>query len=552
MKIGWVVNGPEIDPSTSTMCPPEVEETPDGFVSDLASVRYRMLIPMKALAARGHSTALLAVNAESLARVTDEIGQLDALVFKKTLEIGRFQEQLLARAKAARIPVLFDICDPRIDPSTELGARNRRMAQAADRVVTSTPALAELLHAAIGRAPAVISEPYEGTRGEPRWNPDPIRLKALWFGHPSNIDTVPLSLDELVVVGRHRPIALTIVTGWVPNLERTCADVTRQWGQFVSLRYVEWSASATWCALAETDLVVLPTLPQAPDKSIKSANRLIESLWAGRCVVANPLPSYVEFERWSFIDGSLSRALRSALDAQESISGRIAAGQAHIAEHYSPERIAGQWEAVIAQTVEGRGRARDAPIVKAPGAGAAASAGRTPLRLNLGCGDKLLPGYVNVDVAESRAGAKPDVLCDLRALPIFGDDSADEILSVHVVEHFWRWEVLDVLREWVRVLRPGGRIVLECPNLISACEAFLADPDAASGPGQEGQRTMWVFYGDPAWKDPLMVHRWGYTPRSLARLMGEAGLVNVRQEPAQFKLREPRDMRVVGEKPLRG
>ena len=25
-------------------------------------------------------------------------------------------------------------------------------------------------------------------------------------------------------------------------------------------------------------------------------------------------------------------------------------------------------------------------------------------RLNLGCGDKLLPGYVNVDVAESRAG----------------------------------------------------------------------------------------------------------------------------------------------------
>jgi hypothetical protein len=45
-----------------------------------------------------------------------------------------------------------------------------------------------------------------------------------------------------------------------------------------------------------------------------------------------------------------------------------------------------------------------------------------------------------------------------------------------------------------------------------------------------------------------MVHRWGYTPQSLARLMQEAGLVNVRQEPAQFKLREPRDMRVVGEK----
>ena len=170
------------------------------------------------------------------------------------------------------------------------------------------------------------------------------------------------------------------------------------------------------------------------------------------------------------------------------------------------------------------------------------------LKLNLGCGDKILPGYVNVDVAETRAGKRPDVLCDLHALTPFQDNSVDEILSVHVVEHFWRWEVVGVLKEWVRVLKPGGLMVIECPNLKSACEAFLADPDLHAGPGQEGQRSMWVFYGDPSWRDPLMVHRWGYTPRSLAAVMAEAGLANIRQEPAQFKLREPRDMRMVGEK----
>jgi len=49
-----------------------------------------------------------------------------------------------------------------------------------------------------------------------------------------------------------------------------------------------------------------------------------------------------------------------------------------------------------------------------------------------------------------------------------------------------------------------------------------------------------------------MVHRWGYTPQSLSRLLTEAGLVNARQEPAQFKLREPRDMRIVAEKPEEG
>ena len=172
------------------------------------------------------------------------------------------------------------------------------------------------------------------------------------------------------------------------------------------------------------------------------------------------------------------------------------------------------------------------------------------MKLNLGCGDKILEGYVNVDVAPARASVRPDVICDLHRLAPFGDDSVDEILAVHVIEHFWRWEVVDVLREWLRVLKPGTPMVLECPNLLSACEQFLADPDRFSGPGPEGQKTMWVFYGDPRWRDPLMVHRWGYTPRSLAQVMGEAGLTTLRQEPAQFKLREPRDMRMVGIKPI--
>lgn len=174
------------------------------------------------------------------------------------------------------------------------------------------------------------------------------------------------------------------------------------------------------------------------------------------------------------------------------------------------------------------------------------------VRLNLGCGDKLLPGFINIDLANERAGIQPDVICDIRNLTEFTDNYADEILAVHVVEHFWRWEVESILKEWVRVLKPQGRLILECPNLKSACEEFLKNPDASALPGREGQRTMWVFYGDPGWADPLMVHRWGYTPRSLAHVMHVAGLVQLRQEPAQFKLREPRDMRVVGIKPTEG
>ncbi|MBA3590868.1 MAG: methyltransferase domain-containing protein [Methylibium sp.] len=187
----------------------------------------------------------------------------------------------------------------------------------------------------------------------------------------------------------------------------------------------------------------------------------------------------------------------------------------------------------------------------APDAANGTASASTAVRLNLGCGDKLLPGYVNVDVAQARAGKSPDVLCDLRDLGVFESDSADEVMAIHVVEHFWRWEIEAVLREWVRVLKPGGTMVIECPNLKSACEAFLADPETGSRPDKAGgQSTMWVFYGDPQWQDPLMVHRWGYTPHSLRDLLASVGLVEVRQEAAQFKKREPRDMRIVGRKPL--
>ena len=94
------------------------------------------------------------------------------------------------------------------------------------------------------------------------------------------------------------------------------------------------------------------------------------------------------------------------------------------------------------------------------------------IKLNLGCGDKILEGYVNVDVIQERAGRHPDVNCDIRKLEVFPENYCDEILAVHVVEHFWRWEVEAVLKEWIRVLKPGSKMILECPNLITASKSF--------------------------------------------------------------------------------
>jgi len=170
------------------------------------------------------------------------------------------------------------------------------------------------------------------------------------------------------------------------------------------------------------------------------------------------------------------------------------------------------------------------------------------VRLNLGCGDKKIDGYINVDIAPSRKGVAPDVISDIRKTA-FSDNYADEVLSIHTIEHFYYWEVKTVILEWMRILKPGGRLILECPNLINAAREFIKNPKKTCGAGKEGQMTMWVFYGDPNWQDPLMCHKWGYTPHSLILLLTECGFVDVRQAPAMYKKKDPRDMRVTACKP---
>ena len=162
------------------------------------------------------------------------------------------------------------------------------------------------------------------------------------------------------------------------------------------------------------------------------------------------------------------------------------------------------------------------------------------IKLNLGCGNKHLADYINVDKV-ARGGKSPDVDCYLTDLP-FTDNYADEILAVHVVEHFYEWEIDDVLREWIRVLKPGGKLVLECPDLIKACWYMI---DAVSKEQEPiPQMTYWPLYGDPGHKDPYMCHRWGWTPQTLGNRLVKLGMVKVEEKDAEFHMKTARDMRI--------
>ena len=123
----------------------------------------------------------------------------------------------------------------------------------------------------------------------------------------------------------------------------------------------------------------------------------------------------------------------------------------------------------------------------------------------------------------------------------FSDNYADEARAIHVIEHFYAWEALDVVKEWVRVIKPGAELAIECPSLSKVLK--LADV-----PEIDPRYTYWALYGDPRHHRVDMCQKWAYTPLSLMRLMMQAGLENCRAEKPQFHF-PVRDMRVVGVKP---
>lgn len=83
------------------------------------------------------------------------------------------------------------------------------------------------------------------------------------------------------------------------------------------------------------------------------------------------------------------------------------------------------------------------------------------VKYNFGCGDKLLEGYVNVDIC----GA-PDVRCDLSEFPWpFEASSADEVYSEHFLEHVVDFE--KTIFEMHRILKPGGRLHFRVPYFKS-------------------------------------------------------------------------------------
>jgi len=91
------------------------------------------------------------------------------------------------------------------------------------------------------------------------------------------------------------------------------------------------------------------------------------------------------------------------------------------------------------------------------------------MKLHLGCGKRHIPGFVHIDAVDY---PHIDHVTSIDNLSFISDGSVDLIYNCHVLEHFKRRDVERVLREWCRVLKPGGILRISVPDFARLCEVY--------------------------------------------------------------------------------
>jgi hypothetical protein len=94
-------------------------------------------------------------------------------------------------------------------------------------------------------------------------------------------------------------------------------------------------------------------------------------------------------------------------------------------------------------------------------------------RIEVGSGGRPTPGYLHVDLDPEAPHL--EICAPAWDLP-FPDAWADEILANHSLEHVHPRLLLQTLREWHRVLMPGGRVRVLVPNAPQLMKHFLERP----------------------------------------------------------------------------
>jgi predicted SAM-dependent methyltransferase len=162
---------------------------------------------------------------------------------------------------------------------------------------------------------------------------------------------------------------------------------------------------------------------------------------------------------------------------------------------------------------------------------------KNPIRLHLGCGGKHFNGHVNIDYRKTDA---TDLVCDITRLP-YRDSSVELIECYHVIEHLpvclmanigptWGEKyssLIMILKEWNRVLKPNGKLIIEAPDFDQLIEEYM-------NAGEDRREELLVYiYGGYRFNSIHDIHRWGVNKTRLKYILEKANFKDITFKEAQ-------------------
>ena len=333
--------------------------TPDPRI---ASTRLRCLRVMAALREQGLDAGLFAPEEAAPA----------VLVLNK-----RYDARSLARARAMQAvgtKLVLDLCDNHFYccPPSPIWRQRADVLRAAvstvDAVTVPTIALADVVHAECPDAPLVhvVGDPMEPAfipSPGARWRHlvDELKLLRLqhrlqrtrgegalllvWFGNHGSENAEGGMLDLLRIreplrsMAARRGLSLTVIS----NSGDKFVALARELG--IPCYYLPWTAGTFSRAAALHDIALLP-IGINPFTVCKSNNRVVTALTHGLAVVADPIPSYREFEGDAIISDWVAGLATLGADATMRQS-MVEEGRNRIAARWSLPAIAGKWRLIL-------------------------------------------------------------------------------------------------------------------------------------------------------------------------------------------------------------
>ena len=177
------------------------------------------------------------------------------------------------------------------------------------------------------------------------------------------------------------------------------------------------------------------------------------------------------------------------------------------------------------------------------------------VNLHLGCGGHYLDGWINIDNFDyenkdsSRSSSRYDLKMDIRELDV-EHNSVDKILLVHVIEHFVRWEAVDLMQTFFGILKCGGSLIMEHPDLDGCIAWYLSHKKSIQTPLGDLNMGFTQFYGNQWDQLDYETHRYVWTKAEMKQVLEETGFEILFLDNDAIFHEPGRDMRVVARKPF--